>query len=53
MKEKEMIEWIKESSYEELLSKYRFSTSDNPFFQGEVGEYFVKMLKEKKEQLKK
>lgn len=51
-RENEMLsikEWIDNASYVELLRKWRFSKSGDPFFQGEIGEYY----KEKMEEVKK
>ena len=33
-------------SYEDLLRKNRFAQIGDPFFQGEVGEYFMNRMKE-------
>ena len=41
---KKMKVWIDTASYEELLTKWRFAPSGSPWFQGEVGEYFGKMM---------
>jgi hypothetical protein len=40
---------IDESSYESLLSRWRFSKIGEPLFQGESGDYFQKVMLEKKE----
>ena len=42
--------WIDDSSYEQLLRKWRFSPSDNPdsIFEGEVGVYYSKVMSEKR-----
>ena len=39
--------WIDNASYEELLRKWRFAPAGDPFFSGEVGDYYVQKLKEK------
>ena len=44
----EMKEWIDNASYEQLLSKWRTAPSGNPFFQGEIGEYYSKVMAEKR-----
>jgi len=35
-------------SYEQLLSKWRFAPSGDPWFQGETGEYWGKVMAEKR-----
>lgn len=51
MTEQECIEGLKRQidamSHYDLCSRWRFSKVGDPFFQGEVGEYFVVKLKEK------
>lgn len=46
-----MKKWIDEASYKELLSKWRFTTSGDPFFQGEMGKYYYKMIAKKREEV--
>lgn len=48
---KKMKDWIDTASYEELLTKWRFAPSDSPWFQGEVGVYFGKVMSKKKEEV--
>lgn len=45
----EMKQWIDNATYVELLGKWRSLAIGNPFFQGEVGEYFAKIMREKRE----
>lgn len=40
----EMKEWIDNASYEALLSRWRNAPAGDPFFQGEVGEYYKKVM---------
>lgn len=47
-KEKEMIEWIDKASYFELLEKWRFESIGSKWFQGEVGDHFSRVMKERK-----
>jgi hypothetical protein len=42
---------IDEMNYAEMLSKWRFSPSGNPMFEGETGDYFRQSMNEKKEKL--
>jgi len=48
MTEDEMKKWIDGASYEELLRKWRFGKSGSPWFRGHVGEYFGRVMSEKK-----
>ena len=41
-------QWIDNASYETLLSKWRFATLGDPLFQGETGEYYAKVMFEKR-----
>ena len=43
-------DWIDNASYEQLLEKWRFSPVGSPWFQGEVGEYFAKVMKDRRSQ---
>ena len=45
-----MKEWIDEQSYETLLFKWRFGATSNPMFQGEVGQYYSRVMGEKRAQ---
>ena len=45
---KENKEWIDNSSYESLLSKWRYAPVGCELFQGDTGEYYSKVMKEKK-----
>ena len=40
---------IDEMTYEQMLSKWRFAPIGDPMFQGEVGDYFSKVMKQKRE----
>lgn len=42
-------QWIDNASYEELLRKWRFAPIGDAMFQGETGEYYTKVMKEKRE----
>jgi hypothetical protein len=41
-------QWIDNASYESLLHRWRFAISGDPFFQGDTGEYYKKVMAEKK-----
>ena len=40
----EMKRWIDTADYTELLRRWRFAKAGDPFFQGEVGDYYAKVL---------
>lgn len=42
---------IDSMSYEQMLTEWRFSPPGHPYFTGKVGEYFGKVMKEKKEKV--
>jgi len=48
MTDDEMKQWIDNASYRELLSKWRFSKTGNLFFQGEIGDYYTKVMRRKR-----
>jgi hypothetical protein len=41
-------EWIDRASYYDLLLKWRFSPSGNPFFADDCGKYYAKVMEEKR-----
>ena len=41
-------QWIDNASYETLLSKWRFAPIGDPMFQGESGQYYAKVMNEKR-----
>ena len=44
MTKDEMIKWINEASLEDLMRKWRFAPSGDPFFNFEVGAHFSEIL---------
>ena len=48
MNEGGMKAWIDAASYESLLSKWRFAAVGDPFFQGEVGQYYSATMARKR-----
>lgn len=46
----EQKKWIDESSYTALLQKWRHAPLGDPLFQGETGEYYSKVMFEKKKE---
>ena len=45
----EMKKWIDTASYQELLSRWRFAPVGSPWFSGEIGDYYTKAMKERRE----
>jgi len=41
-------DWIDNVSYEQLLHRWRFSKSGDEIFQGEAGEYYSKVMNERR-----
>lgn len=41
-------EWIRNASYKELLRKWRYEPAGSPWFEGEVGVYYTKVMALKK-----
>ena len=48
MNEQEMKAWIDAASYEALLNKWRFAPVGEAMFQGATGDYYRKVLEQKK-----
>ena len=40
--------WIDGATYQELLDRWRFAPGGSPLFQGETGDYYKKVMLEKK-----
>jgi hypothetical protein len=40
---------IDEMDYQALLNKWRFASLGDPLFQGESGDYFAKVMRDKRE----
>lgn len=40
--------WIDNATYEELLSKWRFDPVGSSWFSGDTGEYYAKIMQEKR-----
>lgn len=51
MNEQKLKKWIDDATYEQLLEKWRFAPTGDPFFNGEIGKYFCHVMYEKKERL--
>lgn len=43
--------WMDNASYAELLRRWRFAPAGDPIFQGDTGEYYQKVMSEKKNAL--
>lgn len=44
MSEEALKKWIDYATYKQLLRKWRFALSGDPLFQGDVGDYFKKVM---------
>lgn len=44
----EQKKWIDEASYVDLLQKWRFAPVGDPMFQGDTGDYYSKVMFEKR-----
>jgi len=51
MTKDEMKEWIDNASYGQLLSHWRFAPIGDPFFQGEIGEYYSKVMSKRRDEV--
>ena len=40
--------WIDNASYEQLLFKWRNAPAGDPWFQGAVGDYYARVMKERR-----
>ena len=49
--EEQMKTWIDNASYTTLLQRWRFAPSGDPFFQGEMGDYYKEAMTRKKEEV--
>ncbi len=50
MTELEMKEWIDNSSYYDLLTKWRFAPIGDPFFYGDMCDYYKEVMARKREE---
>lgn len=48
---KKQKEWIDNADYEQLLSRWRHAPAGDPMFQGVTGDYYSKVMAEKKEEV--
>ena len=52
MTTEEMKKWIDSNSYETLLRRWRFAPAgSDPIFQGEIGDYYSKVMFKKRDAL--
>jgi hypothetical protein len=51
MTEEQMIAWIDNASYYDLLRKWRFAKAGDPYFQGEVGTHYTEVMAAKKKEI--
>lgn len=50
MTKDQMKKWIDNATYKQLLGHWRFAAVGDPFFSGEIGEYYAKVMGEKRKQ---
>lgn len=46
-----MKDWIDKASYTQLLSNWRNAPIGSPFFQGEIGDYYAKIMAQKRKEV--
>ncbi len=46
-----MKEWIDSASYEALLHHWRFAPAGDLFFQGEIGNYYTKVMTKRRSEI--
>lgn len=51
MLDEDLMEEIDRMDYIELLNLWRFADTGSPYFRGEVGNYFVKIMYKKRDEL--
>lgn len=51
MTEQEMKNWIDQASYEDLLARWRFAPAGSPWFAGEMGDYYSKVMLRKRDEI--
>lgn len=50
MTDEQMREWIDSATHEQLLRKWRTAPVGDPFFQGDLGQYYANAMKQKRQQ---
>ena len=43
--------WIDDASYEDMLARWRFAELGDQMFQGETGDYYAKVMHQKRDAL--
>lgn len=51
MTEEERKAWIDAATYEDLLRVWRFDPTPSPWFDGEIGKHFSRVIEEKRQAL--
>lgn len=51
MTREEMKKWIDNATYDQLLGHWRFAPAGDPFFIGEVGEHYKKVMSKRKQEV--
>jgi len=48
--DEEMIMWIDEATYQQMLTRWREAPCGDQMMLGEIGEYFIEVLRQKRNQ---
>ena len=51
MTKEKMKEWIDKADYRSLLRKWRFAPVGDPFFQGDIGDYYSNVMARKRSEV--
>jgi len=51
MTPEQMKAWIDNATYEQLLDKWRWACVEDPFFCGDVGNYYVDVMSKRRSQV--
>ena len=51
MTTEELIAWIDQASYEDLLRKWRFAPAGDPFFKDEVGRHYKAVMAQRRNEV--
>jgi hypothetical protein len=47
----QMMRWIDQASYDELLRKLRFARLGDPYFQGAVGDHYTAVMQRRRDEI--
>lgn len=49
--EQELKAWIDRATYTQLLAKWRYASAGDPFFSGEVGQYYKQVMARRRQEI--